>query len=112
MGGLCGTPPLSIIDIDSAHFRLLEHFIVLMYDKTSELQYVNKARKDLFCNKGRVMEMLPQHRKHCCSIPNEWHIKLQYGAPVSKMSNRTHLQKAGGRHLMCSVSVEHNSYSC
>ena len=54
--------PLSIIDIDSPHFKLLEHFTVIMYDKTSELQCVNKARKDLFCHKGRMMEKAPQHR--------------------------------------------------
>ena len=65
---------------------------------------MNKARKDLFCNKGRVMEMLPQHRKHCCSIPNKWHTKLQYGATVSKMSNRSHLQKTGGGHLRSAMS--------
>ena len=44
--------PLSIIDIDSPHFKLLEHFTVIMYDKTSELQCVNESRKDLFCHKG------------------------------------------------------------
>ena len=51
--------PLSTIDIDSPHFKLLEHFTVIMYDKTSELQCVNEARKDLFCHKGRMMEKLP-----------------------------------------------------
>ena len=54
------TPPLNI-DIDSPHFKLLEHFTVIMYDKTSELQCVNEARKDLLCHKGRMVENTQSH---------------------------------------------------
>ncbi len=30
-----------------------------MYDKASEQQHVNKARKELFCHKGKTVERLP-----------------------------------------------------
>ena len=52
-------------------------------------------------------EATPQHRMHCCNIPNEWHTKLQYGAAVS---NRFHLQKVEsvahcwGGYLMSAMS--------
>ena len=41
------------------HLQLLEHFLVLVYDRTSTDIRVNEARKHLFSQKGRSMENLP-----------------------------------------------------
>ena len=38
---------------------LLEQFIVLLYDRTSSLELVNEARKELFTKKGRSIDRLP-----------------------------------------------------
>jgi len=38
---------------------VLERFVVLMYDQTSQCQRVNDARKALFARKGRTLEKIP-----------------------------------------------------
>ena len=38
---------------------VLERFVVLMYDRTSQCQRVNDARKVLFAQKGRTLENIP-----------------------------------------------------
>ena len=61
------------VDADAQHFQLLEHFTVVLYDKTSDLQDVDEARKELFCQKGKPMEGLPptQDALHYCNTPSE-----------------------------------------
>ncbi|KAG1662386.1 hypothetical protein GQR58_020959 [Nymphon striatum] len=44
---------------DDVYFKLLERFVVVLYDKTSSLDSVDEARKELFCQKGRSMENIP-----------------------------------------------------
>ncbi|KAG1709760.1 Multiple drug resistance-associated protein-like transporter 1 [Nymphon striatum] len=44
---------------DDVCFKLLERFVVVLYDKTSNLDSVDEARKELFCQKGRSMENIP-----------------------------------------------------
>ena len=39
--------------------KAIERFVVLMYDRTSELESVNDARMQLFASKGRTMENIP-----------------------------------------------------
>ena len=36
-------------NIESEEFKLLDCFCVIIYDKTSSLEYVNEARRELFC---------------------------------------------------------------
>ena len=50
------TPTPSIVD-DS--LDTLEHFVVLLYDRTSSHEHVNDARKQLFTKKGRAIDALP-----------------------------------------------------
>ncbi len=38
---------------------VLERYVVLMYDRTSTCQSVNDARKHLFTQKGRSIDMIP-----------------------------------------------------
>jgi len=51
--------PFTEVTVDADHFTLLERFKVVMYDKASELEGVNEARKELFCQKGKTMETIP-----------------------------------------------------
>ena len=57
------------ITVEAQHFQLLEHFTVILYDKTSDLEFVDEARRELFCHKNRTMENIPPtqdaHLQHC-----------------------------------------------
>ena len=72
-------PLFTEVDADAQHFQLLEHFTVVLYDKTSDLQDVDEARKDQFCQKGKPMERLPptqdallQHSKRVAYQAGIW----------------------------------------
>ena len=52
---LQGMPP----EISEESMSLLERFVVLMYDRTSNIMEVNKARKQLFAHKSRALENIP-----------------------------------------------------
>lgn len=71
--------PYAEIDADAVHFQLLERFTVILYDKTSDLQSVDEARKELFCLKEKTMERLPptqdallQHSKRAAYQAGIW----------------------------------------
>ena len=71
--------PFTEVDVDSQHFQQLERFAVLVYDKTSDLQHVDEARKELFCHKGKTMDRLPptqdallQHSKRVAYQAGIW----------------------------------------
>ena len=51
--------PFQLLQADSACFRVLERFVVVLYDRTSSLSSVNEARRDLFCHKNQAMERVP-----------------------------------------------------
>ena len=57
------------LNIEYEEFKLLECFCVIIYDKTSSLEYVNEARRELFCQKNRTMETIPPTQnaflQHC-----------------------------------------------
>lgn len=62
---------------------LLERFVVLMYDRTSESTEVNDARKQLFTQKSRTLENIPptqaalkEHIKRTCYQANCWNQAL------------------------------------
>ena len=62
---------------------LLERFVVLMYDRTSDIIEVNKAWKQLFAHKARALEnisptqeALKQHIKCACYQANIWNQSL------------------------------------
>jgi len=52
---LCSRPP----DVRETVIETLERFVVLMYDRTSELQGVDAARRCLFYKKSSEMEYVP-----------------------------------------------------
>lgn len=53
---LAATPSAQCIE---QWLSLLERFVVLLYDRTSSLEHVNEARKELFTKKGRTIDRLP-----------------------------------------------------
>ena len=64
--------PFTAIEVGSEHFKSLERFTVVLYDKTSQLSYVNQARRQLFCQRDKsVMKALPPTQAAL-----EQHIKL------------------------------------
>ena len=44
-----GLHPHTKVGIDTEHFQVLEHFTVILYDKTSSLHHIDEARKEQFC---------------------------------------------------------------
>ena len=70
-------------DMSEATTALLERFVVLLYDHTSDIVNVNDARKQLFTQKSRSLENLPpsqealkQHIKRACFQSNCWNKAL------------------------------------
>ena len=49
----------------------LERFVILMYDRTSSLECVNQARKQLFTQKGRPIEAIPPTKAAHIQQPSE-----------------------------------------
>ena len=51
--------PYHQIDKDDSHFKMLERFTVVLYDKTSNAFTVNEACKEMFTKKNRILENIP-----------------------------------------------------
>ena len=51
--------PFAAVETNSPIFSQVERFTLLLYDKTSVLETVNEARRELFCKKNRNLENLP-----------------------------------------------------
>ena len=47
------------MDKDDSIFKLLERFIVVLYDKPSNVINVNEARKEIFTKRNRTLENIP-----------------------------------------------------
>ena len=47
------------LTVDSDHFQRIERFIVILFDKLSPLNSINKTRMELFCKNNRDMDWLP-----------------------------------------------------
>jgi len=54
--------PYIKLEIEDKNFKLLERFTIILYDKSSDIENVNEARKELFCQKNKTMEKLPPTR--------------------------------------------------
>jgi hypothetical protein len=51
--------PYHEVDADDQHFQQLERLTVVLYDKASDLEHVDEARKELYCQKERTMDTIP-----------------------------------------------------
>ena len=73
---------------------LLERFVLLMYDRTSECVEVNEARKHLFSQNSRTLENIPptqaamkEHIKRLCFQANLWNQSLVLNPKVPDPSD-------------------------
>ena len=109
--------PHTKVDVDAEHFQLLEHFTIVMYDKTSSLERVDEARKEFFCQKGKTMERLPptqdallQHVKRvayqagiwCTSEQSEQHTPPPEGCIGAGL-----LKKTVSHGFLCGIRYPH-----
>ncbi|KAG0718185.1 hypothetical protein GWK47_052926 [Chionoecetes opilio] len=51
--------PYMTVTVNCKQFQLLERFTVIIYNKTSNLDSVNEARRELFSQKNWPMEKIP-----------------------------------------------------
>ena len=51
--------PFADVGTESYHFKLLERYTVVLYDKSSNVENIDKARKILYCQKDKTMESIP-----------------------------------------------------
>lgn len=79
--------PFTPVDIQSDTFRVLERFTIICYQRTSQVESVNEARREMFCRQNKTMETLPptqsalfQHTKRAvyqvgiwstCDVPQQ-----------------------------------------
>lgn len=82
-------PPFDLSDSDRS---LLERFVTLLYDKTSNCQDVNTARQHLFTKTGRQIENIPPSSEalyqHCLrAIYQGGHIRGQTEIPAPVLPN-------------------------
>ena len=53
---LASTPEVQVVD---SSMKKVERFVMILYDRTSTLEHVNDARKQLFTQKGRSIDGIP-----------------------------------------------------
>ena len=89
-------------DVIEESMSLLERFIVLMYDRTSDIMEVNDARKQLFAHKSRALDNIPsmqaalqQHIK-CASLQNCWNQTLVLNPELPSPSHWGWTKEASG----------------
>ena len=44
---------------DSSHFKRIERYAIILFDRSSSLDSINKTRMELFCKNNRAMDKLP-----------------------------------------------------
>ena len=108
--------PYAELNVNTPHFHLLEHFTIILYDKTCDLQHVNEARQQLVCQKEKAMEKLfpmqdalLQHAKQAAYQAGIW------GTSEQIERHTFLLQKAGDgllKRLIMDSCVEHITNSC
>ena len=76
-------------EVSNSCMELLEHFVVLLYDRTSSKTAVNEARKRMFPQKGRALHAIPptraalvEHTKHATYQAGHWWGQVLTPSPV------------------------------
>ena len=92
--------PYTPIDIDADHFKRLERYIVVLYDKTSQLESINEKARS--CSAGEASQWMAFHQGKMpyCSIQSVQPIKQVSGPPVISHSKQHLLQKTGAGQRM------------
>ena len=59
--------PFSIFDEKSWQFKTVERFIIVLYDLVSTHEKVNEARREMFCQDGKMESLRAFHlrKMHC-----------------------------------------------
>ena len=79
--------PFVAMELNSHHFKLLERFTVVLYDKTSQLSSVDEARRELFCHRDK-MEALPPTQGALLQHSN----RAVYQASIWTTADQSHQQ--------------------
>jgi len=86
--GSCATATADDIDSTSAAMKIIERFVVVMYDRTSPCMSVNECRRVLYTRKNRSVENIPptadallQHVKRPALQSHIWQDCLTSNAP-------------------------------
>ena len=90
-------------DISEDSMSLLERFVVLMYDHTTDIMEVNDARKQLFALKSRALDSIPptqaalhQHIKRASLQANCWNQTLVLNPELPNLSDLGWTKEASG----------------
>ena len=84
--------PYASLVLESPHYRLLERFTIVLYNKTSNLEDVDEARMELFCQRSRSMENIPPTRD---AMQRGQFTKQAFGLPVNKFNRIVPVQRPG-----------------
>ena len=57
--GIFWAPATMPSEVTEEQLRIIERYVILMYNKTSSEQIVNKCRKDLFSKMSRQIDNIP-----------------------------------------------------
>lgn len=71
--------PYASLVLDFPHFKLLERFTIVLYNKMRNLEGIDEARMELFCQRSRSMEKIPptqdallQHARRAAYQASSW----------------------------------------
>ena len=90
-------------DVSKESKSLLERFIVLMYDRTSDIMEVSDAREQPFAHTSRALNNIPstqaalqQHTKHASLQANRWNQTLVQNPELLSPSDWGWTKEASG----------------
>ena len=78
--------PFQCLDIDSERFKKIERYVVVLYDKTNSLSFVNEAREELFCRKSRNIDNIPPTQD--ALLQHTWRAVYQAGVWTSTQAHQ------------------------
>ena len=90
-------------DVSEESMSLLERFVVLMYDRTSDIMEVNDARKQLLAHKSKALDNIPptqsalhQHIKRPSLQANCWNQTMVLNPELPSPSDWGWIKEASG----------------
>ena len=98
--------PFTEVDVNAQHFQLLERFTIVLYSKTSDLQHVNDARKEIFCQKGKACNGRTSPYPKCtiAALEESCISGIWCTSEQSKQNRPTPCEMVGAGHLMRTVN--------
>lgn len=90
--------PFAPVDEESSHFKHLERYFIVLYDKTCNLESISEARRSCSAIRTRQWNIFHQPRMPFCNTQSVLYTRLVFGPPVNCHSNVHHRQRDGGGH--------------